>query len=295
MTGHNPPLKPDPSSRADAASGMPARKSLVALLTLLIRAGSGGLPVRPEARGLSRLGGTDGANLVVADAILAALCARGLVVRKGDRLIALDAGRAALRRLLADPESAFQDQHRSLSRRCADPDGSEAGLGAQVLRVNDLESPLAALARIRDRHGAPWLSADLVIAGDRLRSDFTRGQLAPGISSRWSELVDRGRGGAGGIADLTDAALSARRRFEAAFAAVGPELSGLLVDVCCFLKGIEQVERERQWPQRSAKLMLRTGLSILARHYQPPARTNAGRLRSWGGEGYRPDLGPTAE
>ena len=39
-----------------------------------------------------------------------------------------------------------------------------------------------------------------------------------------------------------------------------------------YLKGLTEVERERQWPARSAKLMLRTALAALDRHYAMPNR-----------------------
>jgi len=71
---------------------------------------------------------------------------------------------------------------------------------------------------------------------------------------------------------------------------MGPELSGVVLDVCCFMKGLELVERERQWPARSAKLMLRTGLLALARHYSPPRSPRAAPMQHWGAEDYRPVL-----
>ena len=168
----------------------------------------------------------------------------------------------------------------------------DGGVRASVA-VNAAESPLAALARRRARDGQPFLAQGEFDAGERLRADYTRGQLVPRLGANWSAVTASGRrgGGAGGVADLTDAALGARQRVDHALDAVGPELAGVLVDVCCFLKGLEQVEMERGWPVRSAKVVLKQALARLARHYDPGRAPRRDRILHWGGEGYRPRIG----
>jgi hypothetical protein len=66
---------------------------------------------------------------------------------------------------------------------------------------------------------------------------------------------------------FTDAAVAARQQLRHALDALTPEFAGLLLDVCCFLKGLEDIERERRWPPRSAKVVLQLALDQLARHY----------------------------
>lgn len=59
--------------------------------------------------------------------------------------------------------------------------------------------------------------------------------------------------------------------------AVGTEFSELLTDVWRFLKGLEDIERDRAWPARSGKVVLQLALDRLARNYSYASQTRADR------------------
>lgn len=154
--------------------------------------------------------------------------------------------------------------------------------GRVAVSINEAESPLMWLARRKGRDGQPLIRVAQLQAGERLRVEFTRGHLTPRITSSWGAAVQGPRGESAG--HFTDMVIAARQRVRLAVEAVGPEFSGLLLDVCCFLKRLEDVERERQWPARSAKVVLQLGLDRLARHFgiEAEARGNErGRMRNW--------------
>jgi hypothetical protein len=239
----------------------------------------------PEGDGYV-VSGAGGEGPRVDRGLVRALASDGLLAEGEAGCFAASSAAAAWLKRRQSPDHGFRSQHQELATE-------RLGDGSTVL-VNLEESPVGALARHRCRGGEPWLAAHAAAAAERLRRDFEVGQLQPRITANWSASVNEGRrSGTGGMADLTDMALAARLRFDRAMQAVGPELSGVLVDVCCFLKGLEVVERERQWPARSAKLVLRLALESLARHYglAPSATGQSGRgLRHWGAEGYRPEI-----
>lgn len=211
----------------------------------------------------------------------------GLLRQSGDHVSAGEEALAYLRRALVEPDAeAFQEQHRTMIADTLLEEGER-----RAVRRNLDESPLAALARLREKSGGPYFPTEAIEAGERLAADFHRGGLQPRITASWEpRLSQTGSGQRGGQADLVDSALAARDRVTAALRALGPDLSGVALDICCFQKGLETVERERQWPARSAKLMLRTALMALARHYAPPPAPRNGRPRHWGAEDYRPLL-----
>jgi len=175
----------------------------------------------------------------------------------------------------------FIGQHLTLARRTVDGPHGRADA-----TVDDSESPLAWLARRKGRDGRPLIEPEQFQAGERLRLDFTRAQLMPRVTSNWNAAVSHGaRAAEGGhSANITEVIVAARQRFHRALDTVGPEFAGLLVDVCCFLKRLEEVERERVWPARSAKIVLQLGLDRLARHYGLAAQASGkarAPIRTW--------------
>jgi hypothetical protein len=163
----------------------------------------------------------------------------------------------------------------------------ESAAGRASVVIDESESPLVWLARRKGRDGAALISAAQLEAGERLRADFTRAQLMPRTTANWGASVANKRRDGGGAVPMTDAIVAARQRVRHALDSAGPEFSGLLLDVCCFLKRLDDVERERCWPARSAKVVLLLGLDRLARHYgytreiRGPARAP---LRAWSAE-----------
>jgi hypothetical protein len=52
---------------------------------------------------------------------------------------------------------------------------------------------------------------------------------------------------------------------------------------------------ERGWPARSAKIMLKSALGALSRHYERPKEGRSHRhVLHWGTDDYRPRLNPVA-
>jgi hypothetical protein len=211
----------------------------------------------------------------------------GLVLVREGRIFATSEARNWLRRHMAAREEAFLDQHRVIEISEATVEGERAHV-----RLNAAESPLALLSRLKDRSGDAWFPQDAVLAGERLARDFHFAALQPKLSQSYEPRPGAsGRPGPGAATELKDNVVAARTRVARAVDAMGPDLSGVVLDVCCFEKGLEKVERERQWPARSAKLMLKTALMQLHRHYNPPSPQPAPRSHAWGAEGYRPEIG----
>ena len=136
---------------------------------------------------------------------------------------------------------------------------------ARSVTVNRVESPLG------------WLLARGLVsrrqydAGERLRSDWERAQLAPRVTMAWDAApVARGRGGSAAEPDLTGAQLDCKRRFDAAIASAGPGLADILWRVVCAGEGMRDAETALGWPARAGKLVLTLALDRVADYYRLP-------------------------
>jgi hypothetical protein len=176
---------------------------------------------------------------------------------------------------------AFRARHMSLGERRVD-----TGQGPQQVTVDEAESPLVWLARRQGRDGRALIAPHQLQAGECLRADFTRANLMQRTTSNWETPAPSDRRAVGGnhYGHATEMSIAARQRVHQALDAVGPEFSGLLLDVCCFLKGLSDLESERGWPARSAKVVLQLALDRLARHYGYAAQTRGRKdaaIRTW--------------
>lgn len=154
------------------------------------------------------------------------------------------------------------------------------------------ESPLAWL----NRRGL--IDPKSYEAGERLRMDWTLSHLEARVTMDWAGAMTPASAQSQPRDGLTtnERAIAARRRLAKALEIVGPELSGMLLEICCLTRGLESAERALGLPQRSGKVVLQLALTRLARHYGllPPETPPQirGILRSWGAADYRPGLPP---
>jgi hypothetical protein len=155
---------------------------------------------------------------------------------------------------------------RILRERSVDGDGGDDAGSSRPRRsvtVNVAESPLGwlfARGLLTDRQFA---------AGERLRGDWERAQLAPRVTMSWDAApVARGRGGSTDGTDLSAARIDAKRRFHAAIGHAGPGLSDILWRVVCAGEGMRDAEIALGWPVRAGKLVLTFALDRVADYYR---------------------------
>ena len=134
---------------------------------------------------------------------------------------------------------------------------------ARSVTVNLAESPLG------------WLYSRRLVtqrqfdAGERLRTDWERAQLAPRTTMAWDAAPVSGRrGGSGTDLDLSGSQIDSKRRFHSAIDAAGPGLSDILWRIVCSGEGLRDAETALGCPARAGKLVLTFALERVADYYR---------------------------
>ena len=144
------------------------------------------------------------------------------------RYVVTEAGRAALDSgSYEDGEEAPRQPQREPGERVlVRADGT-----SETIRIANAESPLAWLASRKGPDGAPFLRAEDVEAGERLRREAEAGTCARALE------------------------------------ALGFGLAEVAYGACCAGEGLEGIERRMGWSARSGKVVLKLALQRLAAHY----------------------------
>lgn len=204
------------------------------------------------------------ARLAVAE--VEALASAGVVRCAEGQCVALPAAKTWLRRAMVEADG-FAAQHRVMAA-----DG--------VRNLSD--SPLARLAQAAAGEGAAFLEPHQVEAGERVRLWGEKARLSPRLTMSYSAAHVAGSPGQRG--EIGDMAADARKRLNALWDSLPRDCAGVVMDVCVFEKGLQQIEQERGWPRRSAKLVLRIGLEQLAGQFglaPMAAGPERGKQRGW--------------
>lgn len=180
-------------------------------------------------------------------------------------------GRAALKRYLDEDlarKRRARGQQDGFSPFIDGPADWAEGRATAMSRPTMAESPLAMLARRRDKDGQTFLSPELVQAGERFREDYELAQMGQSAAQHWDRFMSSGdRSVLTGDEPVAAGPKAARTRILAALDDLGPGLSDIIMRCCCFLEGLETAEKRMGWSARSGKVVLRIALQRLHRHY----------------------------
>ena len=183
-------------------------------------------------------------------------------------------GRIATYEITAAGRAAFRRMDGPGGRGMAD--GSRMFIAAGEARDRDddtgrqrpaaVESPVAVLARRRDKDGRAFLDVDLVAAAERLREDFELARIGASPGQGWEEMLASGAP-VGPRRPPGETPRTAHDRVAAALADLGPGLGDVVLRCCCYQEGVETTEQRMGWSARSGKIVLRIALQRLRLHY----------------------------
>lgn len=210
------------------------------------------------------------ALLTISALTLKNLCAKGILATNGTEVVTRTEASAWLRRQLSAGDG-FAQQHRTPE---AGPQGTVRNVEASVL-----------LKLARGTQGQAYLTPHQLAAAERLSKWGEQARLNRRVTMSYSPLTASAQKGQAHAGDISDLAVDARKKLDRMCRKLPRDCAQALLDVCVYEKSLGEIERNRQWPKRSAKLVLRIGLDLLAQDlgFAPHAegRPDGGPIGQW--------------
>ena len=186
-------------------------------------------------------------------------------------------GRVALAKLAADREQLARVRNEGVTQsaigavlglaqmRAEQAEGDVLNhISTRRARYGVQETPLQILSRFTNRDGDPFLTPEMVSAGERLREDYELAQIGEHLNREADQFREPGAAPEMGGQEMSRRALE---RVNTAMMALGPGLSDIAMRCCCHLEGLEAAEKDLGWSARSGKVVLRIALEQLQAHY----------------------------
>jgi hypothetical protein len=146
------------------------------------------------------------------------------------------------------------------------------------------ETPEAVQRLLGGRAGEAYLDAHHAEAARRLARLFGRARMMQRVTMSYDPARAGGSRQRPQQVDLADSAAEARRTLAGLARAMPRDCWDILTDVCGFDKGLQLIEADRNWPRRSAKLVLRISLDQAAALFGLSAYAaghEMGRIGGW--------------
>lgn len=129
----------------------------------------------------------------------------------------------------------------------------------------ELPDPIARLAK--GGGSQPFLLDHHLEAGRRLAALFWRARLNQRVTMSYDPTRVGNKGGSAPQGDMALSVAEARAQLNRLALSLPQDCWSVLSDVCGYQLGLQDIETQRQWPRRGAKLVLRIALEQLAQRW----------------------------
>jgi hypothetical protein len=170
--------------------------------------------------------------------------------------------------VIARPEARAWLKRKRLAKAQSEAMKNVANTATAIISANDTITRLAKVPCKAVKGEGAFLAPHHVETANRISALVQKAQIRAHITQNLDALAMPKQSGNGSAAEIGDFAMDCRNQLTALLDILPNDCARVLLDVCGFDKGLQQIEFEMQWPRRSAKLVLRMALDHAANHWR---------------------------